>query len=132
MLLALVLSACRHGPPKPVEIEAADVCAQCRMAISEKHYAAELLDAHGTAFKFDDIGCMARFYRARGGALAAFVVDYDRQSWIAAPQAFYVKAPDIRSPMASGLIALRDREAAERHAARPGATILRFADLMEK
>jgi copper chaperone NosL len=102
------------------------------MAISEQRYAAEWIDSRGNVYKFDDIGCMARFSRNRSGQAAVFVKDYDGSRWVAAKQAHYVRAPEIQSPMASGIIAFRDRAAAEAAAARYKASVLRFEQATEK
>lgn len=101
------------------------------MAISEQRYAAEWIDPDGNVHKFDDIGCMRRFAQSRPGRDAgAFVMDYDGGGWVAAERAHYVRSPQIRTPMASGLIALRDRAAAGKHASRVGAAVVRFEDAM--
>src|SRR5262249_26365697 len=79
LLGALWLAGC--GKPKfdPVEIAEEDMCAFCKMAISEKQYAAEFLNRDGDVFKFDDIGCMVSYVVEKkvGDSVAAFyVVDF--------------------------------------------------------
>ncbi len=127
-----MLAACATPPPHPVEIEAADICAFCKMAISEKRYAAELVDADRNVFKFDDIGCMVRFAHRRGWIdhpPARFVHDYDAPAWLEAGRASFVLSPEIPSPMASGFIALRDPADAERYAARFHGRVLSLGDV---
>ncbi len=107
------------------------MCAFCKMAISEKRYAAELVD-RGDVFKFDDIGCMIRFAGQRGWIArppARFVHDYDTPEWLDAGRASFVISPEIPSPMASGLLAVRDPAQAERHAARFHGQVRSLADL---
>jgi copper chaperone NosL len=63
-------SACRTALAKgevgiPVDIDPGDMCQSCKMAISQKKYAAEFVDKDGGVFKFDDIGCMFRFAKQR-------------------------------------------------------------------
>ena len=102
------------------------------MAVSEKPFAAEVIDAEEAVYKFDEIGCMLEFLRQdnrKDKAAARFVMDYESQTWIEAERAHYVKSPEIRSPMASGLIALKERAAAERHAAKFKGQLLSWADL---
>ena len=133
--MLMLLAGCAQGPPRPVEIEAADTCATCRMAISELRYAAELIDGERRLYKFDDIGCMTRFARAHGliegrGARAnVFVRDYSGSGWLEGAGAQYVESPRIPSPMASGLIALPDRQAAQQYAIRFQGRVLDFAEL---
>jgi len=102
------------------------------MAISQKKYAAELVDHDGTAFKFDDIGCMFRFVKQRAlkdKVEAWFVTDYRSQRWLPAENATYVKAAALPSPMGSGLIALANRADAEEYSQRYQGRILTFEDL---
>jgi len=108
------------------------MCSFCRMTISEKRYAAELVDRDGNLFKFDDIGCMLRFVRDRnleGKAAAHFVVDYEQRDWLNGERAYYVKSEAIHSPMGGGLVAFRDRAKAEACAANLGGKVLSFDDL---
>ncbi len=136
-LTLALLAACAKGPPQPVEIDAADSCVFCKMAISQKQYAAELIDSDHT-FKFDDIGCMVQFARERGLIGAArpektyvFVRDYDTRQWLKGDSARFVQSSRIPSPMASGLIALSDRQKAANYAAKFGGRILEFAEVLK-
>lgn len=128
----MLLAACTARPPQPVEIDPADVCAFCKMAISEKRYAAEIIDASGNAFKFDDIGCMVHFAEQRGWIShppARFVHDYDSSAWLEAGRAMFVRSPEIPSPMASGLIAVQDGAKAQQYAARFHGKVYSLAEL---
>lgn len=121
MFLAVILAACTARPLQPVDIDPSDVCAFCKMAISEKRYAAEMIDADGNVFKFDDIGCMIHFAGRRGWIQhppTRFVHDYDSAAWLEADRATFVRSPEIPSPMASGLIAVPDLATAQRYAGR--------------
>jgi|DewCreStandDraft_1066081.scaffolds.fasta_scaffold00096_130 copper chaperone NosL len=101
------------------------------MAISEKRYAAELIDRQGQVFPFDDLGCMVRFARERGlrEQAAFFVLDYETLQWIEAERAVYVRSDSIASPMRHGIIAVGDRRRAEALADRFRGRIGSFADL---
>jgi copper chaperone NosL len=102
------------------------------MAISQKKYAAEIVDKDGTAFKFDDLGCMLRFVRQRalkGKVEAWFVLDYRTQQWLQAENATYVGSASIPSPMGSGLIALKNRADAEEYSQKYHGRILTFVEL---
>ena len=128
----MLLAACTAHPPHPVEIDPADVCAFCKMAISEKRYAAEMINAEGTAFKFDDIGCMIHFAKQRGWIEhppVRFVHEYDSAVWLEASRATFVRSPEIPSPMASGLIAVQGPAKAKQYAARFHGTVHSLAEL---
>ena len=105
------------------------------MAISERRYAAEFLDRDGEAVKFDDVGCMLRYRRrmADQGAIAtAFVVDFNSGRWLEAAAAYYVRSPDLKTPMGSGLVAYADAASAANAAAAHHGEILRVADLLRQ
>lgn len=134
MCLALAMAGCGGRSPQPVEIEATDVCAQCKMAISERRYAAEMADTDGNVIKFDNIDCMVRYvsgHELKDKAIAWFVVDNDGEKWLDARQAFFVKSASIPGPMGSGVLAGRDQATAEELAKRSSGQVLRFDDLWE-
>jgi copper chaperone NosL len=113
----LVLTVgCAGGPPEPVPIVLhEDACSHCRMAISQREYAAELVTPQGRVERFDDAGCLAAWLREHGrpeGA-ALFVVDYATGEWLAAEDATYVVSPVLPTPMGSGLAAFDEPDAAE-------------------
>ena len=121
LFLLILLPACASGI-QPVPIEASDMCSFCKMAISEKQFAAEIITENEEVLKFDDIGCLLR-YRQRVGdqpkAAAIFFVDYETQNWIKAENAFFVKSKTIKTPMGSGIVAFADK-------AKAGSESLRF------
>ncbi len=133
----MLLAACAKGPPSPVEIEPVDFCSLCKMAISQKQYAAELIDSERRIFKFDDIGCMLRFARERkpaGGKseeIYLFVRDYETLEWLKSASATFVRSAQIPSPMASGLIAVSNPRKAETYAAKFGGEVLGFSEIQK-
>ncbi len=52
ILMALLLAGCESKARGPVALEGDDACAFCRMVISERRYAAELIDHDGEVYKF--------------------------------------------------------------------------------
>lgn len=130
--LLLFATSCGNRPLRPVEIEASDICAQCKMAISEKRYAAEIAGVYDNIIKFDNIDCMVRYAAANGlreKAPAWFVMDSEGREWLDARQAFLVKSASIPGPMGSGVLALKDSAAADDLARRFSGRVLRFDDL---
>jgi len=130
--LLLLATGCGNRLPRPAEIDATDMCAQCKMAISEKRYAAEMTDMEGNVIKFDNIDCMVRYAAAHGlndKAAAWFVMDSEGGEWLDARQAFLVKSASIPGPMGSGVLAIRDSAAAGKMARRFSCRVLRFEDL---
>lgn len=130
--MILVLANCQSATLEPVAIEAHDMCAFCRMSISEKRFAAELIDRDGEVAKFDDISCMANFRKQRkdvGSISATWVMDFERREWLKGEDAFYVRSPEIRTPMSGGIVAFNDESSAQAAAAKYQGTMLRFAEL---
>jgi len=112
--LLFLLAACAAGEFTPVPIEEGDMCSFCRMAISEKQFAAEIITDDAT-LKFDDVGCMLRYRQAAADKLdraAIFVTDLDSRGWLKAEGAFFVRSKTIKTPMGSGIVAFGDRSKA--------------------
>lgn len=132
VLALLALVGCHSGPPRPVDIDASDMCSRCRMAISQKRYAAELFDRDGNIFKFDDIGCLLHYAAQRHLELkdhTVFVIDYGTGRWLTAAQAVYVRSEAIPSPMSGGLAAFADRSRADEFASSVQGRVLVFEEL---
>jgi copper chaperone NosL len=130
--VALWLCACRQALLQPVEIQPEDVCARCKMAISERRYASEFVTKGETAYKFDDIACMLRVIQerhSRGDIAAVFVVDYPTRRWINALEAWFVRSQSLKTPMGGGIVAFQDQPRAEAAVLQFHGELLRFGDL---
>jgi copper chaperone NosL len=128
----LLLAACRTSEPRPVDILPEDMCAFCRMAISEKQYAAQFMRRDGGVFKFDDIGCMLNFVKAggdQGEIIAFFVVDFETRQWTRGESAFYVVSAEFKTPMSHGVAAFKERAKAEAAASKRNGKWMQFAEL---
>lgn len=128
--IAMLLAACRQGELRPVDLLPEDMCSHCKMAISEKQFAAEFITKDGEAFKFDEIGCMANTVKAKANRetiAAFFVMDYETRQWLPGETAHYVRSADFKTPMSGGIVAFKDKAKADRQ---PGQAIS-FADVME-
>lgn len=122
-ILAMILhvAGCASTDLKPVDIYPEDTCAQCRMAVSERAFASEIITVDREVFKFDDLGCFETFREKnpRLNVLAMFVSDYESKSWIPYEKSVIVRT-GIRTPMGSGQIAFADtRRAGDFAAANP-------------
>lgn len=131
-MLALLVG-CQTSKMEPVALVPEDMCSYCRMAISEKRYAAELLDSEGTAFKFDDIGCMDNFVNKRDvKAMVYFVMDFDERIWVRAEDAYYVRSSEITTPMNGGIVAFQTEARAQRAAEKYQGTVQRFNEVLKR
>jgi len=108
LLLAAACSEPRSGPLRIVW--GRHVCDHCGMAISEPRFAAQARLGPREVARFDDFGCAVRWLEQRGGAAAAielWAMDSEEGGWLDARRAFYRSG--VRTPMAWGLAALRER-----------------------
>jgi copper chaperone NosL len=130
LLLALV--SCGNRSPQPAEIDASDICVQCKMAISERRYAAELTDAEGNVLKFDNVDCMVRYaaiHDLQTHAGAWWIMDSEGKEWLDLRQSLLVRSSSIPGPMGSGVLAVKDQASAQALAHRFSGQIIRFEDL---
>src|SRR6266496_3830753 len=128
------LANCQKQAIAPVALAPEDMCSYCKMASSEKQYAAELIDSEGQAFKFDDIGCMANFIKNKkdpAKTIARFVMDFNERQWIKAEDAFLVRSSELHTPMNGGIIAFKDQSKAKEAADRYHGKLMRFDDVLK-
>jgi copper chaperone NosL len=133
-LTSLVLVGCTGGVPEPVEIVLNEEnCSHCRMAVSQREFAAEVVTVSGSVDYFDDIGCLRDWVKEHRPPESAgfFVVDQTTGEWLDAKTAFFVLARKLPTPMSSGLAAF-DAEASARSAAEKlEGEVLRWAQVLE-
>ena len=107
----LALGACGGGPLGPAELDTRnDPCSWCRMGVSDRRFAAQLVAPSEEPRFFDDIGCLASYLKGRTpptGAVA-FVADHRTKSWVPASGAVYTRVGGIATPMGSHLVAHAD------------------------
>lgn len=131
--LALTVAACARPAPRPVSL-GGENCRHCHMTISDPRFAAELVTSKGRVYAFDDVGCLTAFVR-QGTVPAAqvhslWVSDYLQPgSLLDARRAVYLQSDSLRTPMASGLAALRPGPAADSLRARLGGELLSWDEL---
>jgi len=134
-LFSIVLcgTGCISSSLEPVEIYPEDMCSRCKMAISDKRFAGEILIEVGVAHKFDDLGCLLKELKERSGRgdePPAFAVDCGSRKWVNVKEAYYVRSERISTPMGSGLIAFKERSDADQAAAKYGAKVLNYGDVV--
>lgn len=115
-ILSFSLLACTVEP-EPLRY-GEDACHTCKMTLMDKKFGAELVTIKGKVYKFDDINCMLNFYHTEPNAPEEFshklVVDFAQPAkLIEASHAFYLKSPEIKSPMASQIASFEKKESME-------------------
>jgi copper chaperone NosL len=131
----ILLAACGQLEFAPVPINPEDMCSMCRMAISEKQYSAEFITKDGVAMKFDDIGCLLDYLKAktdRDQIAAYLVADYESKEWLKAEAAHFVKSAEFATPMGGHIAAFQNQAQAKDAAAKFKGQQLSFADLFGK
>ena len=115
IVLALLLAGCSRGQSeiKPPTIRLGeDKCADCDMIINDMRFACaaihEVSAGDYESLLFDDIGDLVRYLAKHSDQTfaASYVHDYETKAWIEADKAAYVSSPELKTPMASGLLAV--------------------------
>lgn len=108
----LFLASCTVEP-EPLQY-GQDACHTCKMTLMDRKFGAELVTTKGKVYKFDDVNCMLTFYHS--GELEhrdfayKLVTDFSHPAkLIEAADAFYLKSPAIKSPMASQIAAFQEK-----------------------
>ena len=121
--LLLVAAAC-GGPAGPAALDPRhDACAWCRMTVSDRHFASQVVAPSEEPRFFDDLGCLAGWLRENrfpDGALV-FVADHRTGEWVDARRAVFARAPGLATPMGSNLVAHADTASRAADAAAAGA-----------
>lgn len=129
----LVATGCAPSGPDPI-VYGADVCAYCRMQISDSRFGAELVTRKGRSVKFDSIECLLGYYKQAAAAndvASVWVSDFRHPgTMLDAGAARFIDLGAGRAPMGRGWAAV----ATARDAAALGvidiAAIKRWGDLL--
>ncbi|MEP2671337.1 MAG: nitrous oxide reductase accessory protein NosL [Cyclobacteriaceae bacterium] len=111
--MALLLGSCSTDPV-PLEF-GKDTCHSCKMKLMDNKFGAELVTKKGKVYKFDDINCLLEYYNANEQEQTEYahklVIDFTKPgTLIDASNSHYLKADEIKSPMASQIAAFEDYE----------------------
>lgn len=115
-VIIFTISACTVEP-EPLRY-GQDACHTCKMTLMDKKFGAELVTQKGKVYKFDDVNCMLAHYSSGETDPSQYsyrlVVDFSEPGkLIEAADAFYLKSPEIKSPMASQIAAFAQKEEME-------------------
>lgn len=95
----LLAAACTRSDAATEPVWGKEPCAHCKMLVSDKRYAAQVVDEAGDHRFFDDIGCMVLFMDTHK-APRAWVRVATSGAWLDAHTAHYVQG--ARTPMDFG------------------------------
>lgn len=111
-ILAVLIVGCERevseGPPAIKFGQ--DECVHCGMIISDQRAAAASIvvsDGKRRALLFDDIGDLIDYHKQKPDPVATrrYVADFKTRGWIEFESAYFVHAPQVHTPMGSGLLA---------------------------
>jgi copper chaperone NosL len=132
MLVAMAAASCSGMPPHPESLDTRnEICAFCRMAISDARLASQIVAPSEEPKFFDDIGCLRdhlREHHAASGAVA-YVADHRTKAWVSAAQAVFTRVPGLETPMASHLLAHADAVSRDRDPDVKGGESVALTDL---
>jgi len=105
----LCLSSCKKGNREQLPVDFVwdrVVCEECKMALSDPHYSAQVIDPDGNPYYFDDIGCAILWLRRQPWQKKArtWVNDVHTKEWIDAEKASWMYG-DPKTPMGYGFSA---------------------------
>lgn len=125
-------SACGNPGPRAVKLNE-DVCAYCKMTVTDPLFASQLTTLKGRQYVFDDLSCMSAYKKENTD------VEYDRfyvadfcspPAFIDLEQAILLRSDSLRSPMGGNIAAFALQDSALNYKARYGASEVLWADLM--
>ena len=137
-LLATFVAAgaagCSGSSLEPASLDTRnDQCRNCRMAVSDRHFAAQIVAPGEEPLFFDDIGCLREFAAERSNLAAgavAFVADHRTAEWVDAARALYTENHAVSTPMNSGLMAHRDSQSRNQDPAARGGQPVSAGDIL--
>lgn len=122
--LAIVTAAsCARGRPGPAGLDPRnDLCASCRMPVSDRRLSAQVVQSGEEPKFFDDLGCLRGHLsgRALSPRAAIYVADHRTGAWVPAEAAVYTRCPAVSTPMGSHLLAHSDASSRDRDPAARG------------
>jgi hypothetical protein len=107
--LFLSIFACKGGNEEQLPVDFVwdrEACEECKMALSDPHYSAQVIDPKGKAFYFDDSGCAVLWLQRQPWKDKAriWVNDINSTEWIEAQKANWISG-DPQTPMGYGFAA---------------------------
>ncbi len=106
-----VEAACGADVLKPATLDTrGEMCASCRMAVSSRSTASQIVAPGEEPRFFDDLGCLVKYLRQHDlpDGARVFVADHRTSAWVADGTAIYTRVPQLDTPMGSHLIAHAD------------------------
>jgi copper chaperone NosL len=127
----IVLAAC-GGVPAPAPLDTANTtCATCRMPVSDRHLAMQLVAPGEEPRFFDDVVCLQRYRdgHAQPPGAVVYVTDHRTGVWVDASGAVFSRADSLETPMGSHVMAHADAASRDADPAARSAVAIRLVDI---
>ena len=131
--VAILLMSCQPSP-KPIEY-GSDICHHCKMSIVDKKFASQAVTSKGKVYNFDAIECLVQHVEQHNETEFAFlqVNSYTLpDERLNVENCFFIKSPEIPSPMGGYLSAYPDKSSARTMAQHPQARIMNWSELKKE
>ncbi len=123
----VLLVACGHSGPEKININKDD-CDNCKMSISDKRFACELVTEKGRAYKFDDLACMMSYKNDNKDKMSNahfYINNYLLPNdLLLSDKLTFVKGENISSPMGGNVAAFTNKDSAGTYLVRWNAEII--------
>ncbi len=114
-ILFTMLTSCGEAGPEVIQFNK-DACFNCKMSISDKRFACEIVSQKGKVFKFDDMACLISYHNEQKDKLnqaAFYVKDFlYPHDFAKAKNLFFVKGDVVGSPMGGNIAAFTNKDSA--------------------
>ncbi|GAB4447541.1 MAG: hypothetical protein OHK0036_01910 [Bacteroidia bacterium] len=120
--------------PEPINYET-DICAYCKMSISDTQFGAELVTKKGKVYKFDSIECLINFMSEEKDVASQkkflLTVDYSSPTkLINVEESFYVQTDSISSPMGANILSFEQKSEAEKIVSKYNGKLMRWNEVV--
>jgi copper chaperone NosL len=104
--LASALLSCAGEVVPESPVQGRDLCAACRMPVSDLRFAAQITSPGELTLFFDDPGCLGEFVRSEkiSADAVAWVADHRTSAWVRADRAVYTRVRGLATPMNHNLV----------------------------
>ncbi|MDR0793324.1 MAG: nitrous oxide reductase accessory protein NosL [Chitinophagaceae bacterium] len=113
LFFATLISGCQSGPEAIVIGK--DVCAYCKMTVSDVRFGGEIVTSKGKCYKFDDAKCLLNFMKESGNTNLSvkniyFVNFVPEHTLIKKEEAFFIKTDSLKTPMGGNIAVFSSKE----------------------
>lgn len=114
--LAIVLfSACGHSGPEAINLHKDD-CDNCKMSISDKRFACEIVTEKGRVYKFDDVTCLMSYKTENKDKMtnAKYYINHylAPHDLLPSTNLTFVEGKNVASPMGGDVAAFNSKDSA--------------------